>query len=59
MNITMTKEEMVRLYQYLSSDYGQLDLPLKEFLQKLEKELFNSLTISQFQSLQKNPTGES
>ena len=59
MIVKMSEEEMVRLYQFLSSEYEKLDLPLKEFLHKLEKELFNTLTISQIQSLQRMKTGES
>ncbi|QEN07552.1 hypothetical protein EXM22_05960 [Oceanispirochaeta crateris] len=59
MTITMTEEEMVRLYQYLSSEYEKLDTPMKELLHKIEKKLFNSLTVSQIQSLQNMTTGES
>lgn len=54
----MTEKEMVRLYQYLSSEYEDLDLPMKELLHRLEKELFDSLTISQIEILQKKIPGE-
>jgi len=59
MIFTMTEEEMVRLYQFLSHEYGNLDRPMKEVLHKLEKTLFNSLTISQIESLQNKTAGES
>jgi len=55
----MTEEEMVRLYQFLSHEYGNLDRPMKEILYKLEKTLFSTLTISQIESLQSKYTGES
>lgn len=52
MNFKMAEEESIRLYQFLSSKYGELDLPMKELLHKLEKELFSSFTISQIESIQ-------
>jgi len=58
MNFKMTEEESVRLYQFLSSEYAKLDLPMRELLHKLEKELFSSFTISQIESIQLKTSGE-
>ncbi|MBF9016097.1 MULTISPECIES: hypothetical protein [unclassified Oceanispirochaeta] len=54
----MTEEESVRLYQFLSSEYAELDIPMRELLHKLEKELFSSFTISQIESIQLKTSGE-
>ncbi|RDG32015.1 hypothetical protein DV872_10650 [Oceanispirochaeta sp. M1] len=58
MNFKMTEEESVRLYQFLSSEYAELDIPMRELLHKLEKELFSSFTISQIESIQLKTSGE-
>lgn len=58
MNFIMTEEESVKLYHFLSSNYSELDTSMKELLHKLEKQLFNSYTISQIESLQLNTSGE-
>jgi hypothetical protein len=58
MNFKMTEEESVRLYQFLSSEYAKLDLPMRELLHKLEKEVFSSFTISQIESIQLKTSGE-
>jgi hypothetical protein len=54
MNLRMSEEESIGLYQFLSLKYAELDLPMRELLHKLEKELFSSFTISQIESIQFN-----
>ena len=54
----ISNEEIVKLYLHLSSRFDELDPQLKELLNRLENDMFDTLTIDQIESVQQGVSGE-